>query len=69
MGHGTKDEQVLHQGLCRQSHMDHRCSSGSLLKGISSLMDFATFMTSNYVQLHDIKCTDMAAQILGPVTN
>lgn len=58
-------------GLCKQSHchMDHRCSSGSPLKEISSLMDFATFVTSNYVQLHDIKCADMAAHILGAVTN
>lgn len=32
-------------------------------------MDFATFMTSNYVQVHDIKYIDVAAQILEAVTN
>lgn len=53
----------------RPCHTDHRSRFGSLLEAISSLMDFAVPLTSNYVQVHDIKCTDMAAHILEAVTN
>lgn len=57
------------RSMRRPCHTDWMYRFSSLLEGINSLMDFATLLTSNYVQVHDIKCTDVAAQILVAATN